>query len=855
MKKGLYRPKQQKSFFDNYKALIAAMAFLMISLSVSAQQYDSLKARQPVNTYGSDINNLRAKYSMILPKDSTHLAVSDSGGIAYKNGGVYFWNGYRWVTIATGTTPTDYWSVTGNTGISNSNFLGAINNVPTRIRSNNIELAYFNGDDYRTVINNGAAMSNYSLAMNYGMVGIRYAVTSYTSATKKIVINGIDLTSRILVNDLLEGFEQDVLTDEFDATVSTVTFTGGNTEIVLTTDPIGGNATNMWFVDITTKYTSISRYGFGVGHLSVAQGNYSTSIGNRTWAYGNYSTALGYISNATGNYSVSIGASVNATGDYSFAMGNGTTASGLNSFSLGNTSTASGSTSATLNSNNTSSGQNSFSANYGNTASGASSFAMGEGNKSKSYGGAVIGTYNDSTNATSSTAYSSTNRAFQIGVGTADNARSNAMTVLFSGKTTLNKYGVGTFTGTPAYTLQVNSNGDIIEGAVITNPVTGTGTANTMTKFTGTSAIGNALMTDDGSVVTLASGVTTGNGFSETSSTLTTGNLMKLTSTSTVVNNGSLLSIASSGANSTASKTVNGATISVTNTGTTSTNNGLTITASGATTNNAINITAGGITATTTQTGVSGSGYANLYTVNHTVNTSAAYDGTGFVSNITTSGANSSTISAFKATQNLNSSSNMPAEVDGFNNIFNHLGGGGTLGSVKSFRTAPAIIGAGTVTNLYHYYATNVFANGGGVCTNQFGMAIDAMTTGTNNVGLNINEATGTKSVDLLIGTTTIPSGNWGIYNSSTQPNYFAGAITMADGSNKSVGVSAAMTAGTITISNTRVTASSRIFLTHATLGGVQGILSVGTITAGTSFVINSSSAADTGTVNWFIIN
>ena len=498
MKKGLYRPKQQKSFFDNYKALIAAMAFLMISLSVSAQQYDSLKARQPVNTYGSDINNLRAKYSMILPKDSTHLAVSDSGGIAYKNGGVYFWNGYRWVTIATGTTPTDYWSVTGNTGISNSNFLGAINNVPTRIRSNNIELAYFNGDDYRTVINNGAAMSNYSLAMNYGMVGIRYAVTSYTSATKKIVINGIDLTSRILVNDLLEGFEQDVLTDEFDATVSTVTFTGGNTEIVLTTDPIGGNATNMWFVDITTKYTSISRYGFGVGHLSVAQGNYSTSIGNRTWAYGNYSTALGYISNATGNYSVSIGASVNATGDYSFAMGNGTTASGLNSFSLGNTSTASGSTSATLNSNNTSSGQNSFSANYGNTASGASSFALGEGNKSKSYGGAVIGTYNDSTNATSSTAYSSTNRAFQIGVGTADNARSNAMTVLFSGKTTLNKYGVGTFTGTPAYTLQVNSNGDIIEGAVITNPVTGTGTANQDAYWTSTTAIGgSALKTFD----------------------------------------------------------------------------------------------------------------------------------------------------------------------------------------------------------------------------------------------------------------------------------------------------------------------------------------------------------------------
>lgn len=79
--------------------------------------------------------------------------------------------------------------------------------------------------------------------------------------------------------------------------------------------------------------------------------------------------------------------------------------------------------------------------------------------------------------------------------------------------------------------------------------------------------------------------------------------------------------------------------------------------------------------------------------------------------------------------------------------------------------------------------------------------------------------------------------------------------LKIATGANASVGTSAAMTAGSITISTTAVTANSQIFLTHATLGGTQGILSVGTITAGTSFVINSSNAADTGTVNWLIIN
>lgn len=79
--------------------------------------------------------------------------------------------------------------------------------------------------------------------------------------------------------------------------------------------------------------------------------------------------------------------------------------------------------------------------------------------------------------------------------------------------------------------------------------------------------------------------------------------------------------------------------------------------------------------------------------------------------------------------------------------------------------------------------------------------------------------------------------------------------IKIATGSNASAGQSGAMTAGSITISTTAVTSNSLIFLNHASVGGTQGILSVGTITAGTSFVINSSSALDTSTVNWWIIN
>lgn len=71
----------------------------------------------------------------------------------------------------------------------------------------------------------------------------------------------------------------------------------------------------------------------------------------------------------------------------------------------------------------------------------------------------------------------------------------------------------------------------------------------------------------------------------ESSSSITTGSILNLASTSTQANNFSLLNISSSGANANSSRTATGANISVTNTGTTSTNIGLNVVASGATNN------------------------------------------------------------------------------------------------------------------------------------------------------------------------------------------------------------------------------------------------------------------------------
>lgn len=84
----------------------------------------------------------------------------------------------------------------------------------------------------------------------------------------------------------------------------------------------------------------------------------------------------------------------------------------------------------------------------------------------------------------------------------------------------------------------------------------------------------------------------------------------------------------------------------------------------------------------------------------------------------------------------------------------------------------------------------------------------------------------------------------------------FGDKINITTGSNASVGT-ATLVAGTVTVSTTAVTSSSKIFLTDATTGALTniGTPTVGTIVNGTSFVINSSNILDTSNINWFIIN
>jgi hypothetical protein len=119
-----------------------------------------------------------------------------------------------------------------------------------------------------------------------------------------------------------------------------------------------------------------------------------------------------------------------------------------------------------------------------------------------------------------------------------------------------------------------------------------------------------------------------------------------------------------------------------------------------------------------------------------------------------------------------------------------------------------------TITNAYGLYAEDAAAGTNGAITNNYALGTDG------NIAL-------------------VTAGN-GIY--------------IKEGSNATMGV-ATLSAGTVTVSTTKVTASSRIHLTAQSLGTVvlPAALGVTARSPGTSFTITSADVTDTSVVAWWI--
>jgi hypothetical protein len=80
------------------------------------------------------------------------------------------------------------------------------------------------------------------------------------------------------------------------------------------------------------------------------------------------------------------------------------------------------------------------------------------------------------------------------------------------------------------------------------------------------------------------------------------------------------------------------------------------------------------------------------------------------------------------------------------------------------------------------------------------------------------------------------------------------GRLNLHSGINQPVRMGTdALSGGTVTVSNTSVTAKTRVWYFRKSIGGTPGQMSY-TVTAGTGFTLTSTSGSDTSTYDWFLV-
>lgn len=226
---------------------------------------------------------------------------------------------------------------------------------------------------------------------------------------------------------------------------------------------------------------------------------------------------------------------------------------------------------------------------------------------------------------------------------------------------------------------------------------------------------------------------------------------------------------------------------------------------------------------------------------------------------------------------------NLHTRRDGRNN---GAGGGGYAGLKCDAATVPVVVGNvtcypgvdddGTQTNSPQYGVRVEDCTYVSVASGFLHAATAGWSDGGGNTilrrGPNIGERTGTTAAPVdafaqpwgAAGNATFSgyfvtdagqsNGQWSIFDGTADAlrlGTAGGGVAIAEGANARMGVTT-LTAGTVVVANTSVTATSRIVLTRQAPGGTLGHLSY-TRDPGVGFTINSSDAGDTSTVEYVI--
>jgi len=185
----------------------------------------------------------------------------------------------------------------------------------------------------------------------------------------------------------------------------------------------------------------------------------------------------------------------------------------------------------------------------------------------------------------------------------------------------------------------------------------------------------------------------------------------------------------------------------------------------------------------------------------------------------------------------------------------------GSITSTTSITSGTTVVSTTTMTAGTGLTATtgNIVATAGAVNAGTTMTAGTGITATTGNIVATAGAVNAGTSMTATLGNITATNGNLVLGTAGNK-------LSITSGANASVGQTLLVN-GTVTVANTAVTTNSLIQLTRAGIGTTGandlGMLTVGTIVNGVSFVINSLSvtdataiqADDQSSVNWIIIN
>lgn len=193
---------------------------------------------------------------------------------------------------------------------------------------------------------------------------------------------------------------------------------------------------------------AISNYGIALGEEAEASNHYSTAIGYKPKVSGLGGTAIGYNVLSSGNYATAFGGNTTASSLGAFAVGVNSSASATYAIAMGLEASATNHHAIAIGREAKANQLGAVSLGYQTTAKQLYSVALGYNTITSTYAETALGSFNKTATVSFANQWREEHPLFQIGNGVDDANRSNALTMLKSGKTSLGMSASGDVTPT-----------------------------------------------------------------------------------------------------------------------------------------------------------------------------------------------------------------------------------------------------------------------------------------------------------------------------------------------------------------------------------------------------------------------